>query len=381
MKKIMLLALTLIIGFNANAQLGGLVRKGLNKATEKVTKNNANSKQTTTESSSTKKSCSDDDLEALLNDADGSNGHSKVGKIEEPYVDANSSGAELSRALNYWLDKTEQAVFKKDVEWLCSDKAENSYDIMQMLRKRLADGKTDGFYYDKEKPRYSEVTRKVSALLLDGAPELGKPLTGNEYLVASIKWYIGKADNGGPNAKKYMVMKAADMRRRAFESGRYKDTPEVQQVTEQLKARWAKFDEAYKSKNAIDDPNLSYAQIVAAKDKKDQQEKADQQARIDASKKSLTAGSLDASLNAQILKVARKRMPETIKVVVENDSWSYKKNGIVIEYRFVSAWVISKDKDGNLVAHDYTFAQDYAGGGKYGAMRYNGIGLRTVYVK
>lgn len=376
MKKTILLAIALIIGLSADAQLKNAIRKGLNKVTEKIS-------QTTPQSGAgqgtTRTTSGDDDLEALLGEADGTRSSSSNGA--EPEINASSSGAEISRALNYWLDQTEQAVAKKDEEWLCSDKAEKAYDLIQMLRQRMADGKPDAYFYDKDKPRYSEVTSKVSALLLSGAPELGKPLSGNEYLVASIKWYISKAENGGPNAKKYMIMKAADMRRRAFESGRYSDTPEVQKVTEQLKAKWATFDEGFKAKHAIDDPSLSYAQIVAAKAQKDQQEQADRQAKIEGAKKSLTPGGLDASLNAQILKVARQRMPETIKVVVENDAWSYKKNGIVIEYRFVSAWVISKDKDGNLVAHDYTFAQDYAGNGKYGAMRYNGIGLRTVYVK
>lgn len=404
MKKIMLLvAFAIGFGATADAQIGKAIRKGVGKAVEKAT-NKAAEKVTGKVNSTTtqaveeateragisRKSSSDDDLEALLGEADATSGTSMTNKQlatelkkgkNEPHIDANSSGAEISRALGYWLDLTEYAVQQKDEEWLCSEKADNTYDLIMMLRQRKADGKTDGYFYDKDKPRYDEVTAKVSKLLLAGAPEKDKPLSGNDYLVASIKWYIDKADKGGANAKRYMIVKAADMRRRAFESGRYNDTPEVKQVTEELKTRWAKFDESYKTKNAIDDPNLTYDQIVAAKKQKDAQEKAERQAKINAAKQTLKAGGLNASLNAQILKVARQRMPETIKVVVENDAWSYKKNGIVIEYRFVSAWVVSKDKDGNLIAHDYTFAQDYKGGGKYGAMRYNGIGLRTVYVK
>jgi hypothetical protein len=45
------------------------------------------------------------------------------------------------------------------------------------------------------------------------------------------------------------------------------------------------------------------------------------------------------------------------------------------------AWAVYRNKKGKLEAHDYSFCQDYQGGGRYGALRYKGVGTTTVYVK
>ncbi|MBB3703044.1 hypothetical protein [Alloprevotella rava] len=91
----------------------------------------------------------------------------------------------------------------------------------------------------------------------------------------------------------------------------------------------------------------------------------------------LKAGAMDPQLNAQILRIMKQKDPSIIRVVVINDSWAVH----TLKDRVVMVWGIYKNKQGKLEAHDYSFCQDYQGGGKYGALRYKGIGVRTVYVK
>ncbi|EHG24106.1 hypothetical protein HMPREF9332_00307 [Alloprevotella rava F0323] len=91
----------------------------------------------------------------------------------------------------------------------------------------------------------------------------------------------------------------------------------------------------------------------------------------------LKAGAMDPQLNAQILRIMKQKDPSIIRVVVINDSWAVH----TLKDRAVMVWGIYKNKQGKLEAHDYSFCQDYQGGGKYGALRYKGIGVRTVYVK
>lgn len=96
----------------------------------------------------------------------------------------------------------------------------------------------------------------------------------------------------------------------------------------------------------------------------------------------LTPGAMHKQLNAQILSLIKKQDPEVIHVVVINDSWNVHYNGIVPTDRAVMAWAVYKDKKtGKMMAHDYSFCEDYQGGGKYGKLRYKGIGMRTVKVK
>ena len=91
----------------------------------------------------------------------------------------------------------------------------------------------------------------------------------------------------------------------------------------------------------------------------------------------LKPGAMNKQLNAQILRIMKHKDPSTIRVVVINDSWAVHQ----FKDRAVMAWVVYKNKKGKFEAHDYSFCQDYLGGGKYGVLRYKGIGVRTVYVK
>lgn len=96
----------------------------------------------------------------------------------------------------------------------------------------------------------------------------------------------------------------------------------------------------------------------------------------------LTPGAMHKQLNAQVLALIKKQDADVIRVVVINDSWQVHYNGTTPTDRAVMAWAVYKDKKtGKLTAHDYSFCEDYQGGGKYGKLRYKGIGLRTVLVK
>ena len=96
----------------------------------------------------------------------------------------------------------------------------------------------------------------------------------------------------------------------------------------------------------------------------------------------LTPGAMNKQLNAQVLALIKKQDASIIRVVVINDSWQVHYNGNTPTDRAVMAWAVYKDnKTGKLTAHDYSFCEDYQGGGKYGKLRYKGIGMRTVLVK
>lgn len=95
----------------------------------------------------------------------------------------------------------------------------------------------------------------------------------------------------------------------------------------------------------------------------------------------LKPSALDKQLNAQVLRIIRQQYPDIIRVVVINDAWKVHTNGIVPTDRAVMAWAVYRNKKGKLEAHDYSFCQDYQGGGRYGALRYKGVGTTTVYVK
>ena len=91
----------------------------------------------------------------------------------------------------------------------------------------------------------------------------------------------------------------------------------------------------------------------------------------------LKPGAMNKQLNAQILRIMKHKDPSTIRVVVINDSWAVHQ----FKDRAVMAWAVYRNKKGKLEAHDYSFCQDYQGGGRYGALRYKGVGTTTVYVK
>ena len=91
----------------------------------------------------------------------------------------------------------------------------------------------------------------------------------------------------------------------------------------------------------------------------------------------LKPGAMNKQLNAQILKIMKQKDPDVIRVVVISDSWTVHS----LKDRSVMAWAVYRNKKGKLEAHDYSFCQDYMGAGKYGSLRYKGIGTQTVYVK
>jgi hypothetical protein len=66
------------------------------------------------------------------------------------------------------------------------------------------------------------------------------------------------------------------------------------------------------------------------------------------------------------------------KVVINSSDWTVKKNELgVILYRIVSAVGIFKDYDGKCMYQEFTFRQDYAGGGKFdNAVKYNSYGSK-----
>lgn len=66
------------------------------------------------------------------------------------------------------------------------------------------------------------------------------------------------------------------------------------------------------------------------------------------------------------------------KVVINSSDWTVKKNELgVILYRIVSAVGIFKDYDGKCMYQEFTFRQDYTGGGKFDArIKYNSYGSK-----
>lgn len=73
----------------------------------------------------------------------------------------------------------------------------------------------------------------------------------------------------------------------------------------------------------------------------------------------------------------KQKDPSIIRVVVINDSWAEH----LLKDRSTIAWGGYNNKKGKFEAHDYSFCQDYQVGGKYGELRYKGIGVRTVCVR
>jgi hypothetical protein len=64
------------------------------------------------------------------------------------------------------------------------------------------------------------------------------------------------------------------------------------------------------------------------------------------------------------------------KVVINSTDWNVKKNDLgIILYRIVAAVGIFKDNDGKCKYQEFTFRQDYTGGGKFESkIKYNSYG-------
>lgn len=94
------------------------------------------------------------------------------------------------------------------------------------------------------------------------------------------------------------------------------------------------------------------------------------------------AGSLNGQLHAAALAIAKKRMNNVVDVVITRDAWDVKRNALgAILHRVAYGYYIVKDEQGRK-AVSHSWAQDYEGGGKYGALRHFGVGADgAFYIK
>ena len=388
MKAIMAALAIAVAGLNANAQFGNLGNRIKQKAKQAV----------------------ENKVESTVNNAVNSAVNGAVNKVEQtaqnavsnakqtinvaaeyktmanrPTVDKSSSISDKYAALDYWMNLQEYANKKKDVEWLTSDNGEESTKVINLILND-SNKENSSYSYEAEYNRYKTIASATHDILYDGEPTEGE---GSELLAAKLKWYVNKAKKGKENAKAYYTINGAAIRYLGFDSGKYSDTEEIQKQTKELvKLYENNVSDEYKAKYPNCNPTWSYDDIQTKKaeaQKAEEERKAaaaaKKKAQIEASKQTLKAGSLDKSLNAKVLKLAKQRVPGCIKVVVESSSWNVvRENGAIVR-RTVLAWVVTKDDSGNLVANDYGFAQEYLGGGKYDALRNYSIGVRKVYVK
>lgn len=309
-------------------------------------------------------------------------------QLNAPNPEAANDIDELYDAFEYWATLQEMANKKKDVEWLCSEKGEKMTDIYNMIANDNSKEVANWHSWSTAQERCSEVGKATRAILYDGYPDSKVTGEGNPYLAAALKWYVDKAKKGKINAKNYYTSNGSATRYLAFCTDRYTDDEAIEKQTKELRKLYDKMDEGYKAKYPNANPYKTYDEVkkeVAESRARVAKEKAEKEAKrkaeIEASKKTLKPGALNKSMNAKVLSVAKAKFPGVIKVVVENDTWTVKREGGTIARRTLLAWVVTKDSDGNLVAHDYGFAQDYMGGGKYGSLHHYSVGVRTVYVK
>lgn len=309
-------------------------------------------------------------------------------QLNAPNPEAARDIDELYDAFEYWAELQDMANKKKDVEWLCSEKGEKMSAVFNMIANDNSKDVARWHSWSSAQEKCSEVGKATRAILYEGYPDSKVTGEGNPFLAAALKWYVEKAKKGKANAKNYYTSNGAATRYLAFCTDRYTDDEAIEKQTKELRKLYDKMDEGYKAKYPNANPYLTFDQVKqemkeakekAAKAKAEKEAK--RKAEIEASKQTLKPGALNKSMNAQVLKVAKAKFPGVIKVVVENDSWSVKREGGAIARRTLLAWVVTKDSEGNLVAHDYGFAQDYMGGGKYGSLHHYSVGLRTVYVK
>lgn len=93
------------------------------------------------------------------------------------------------------------------------------------------------------------------------------------------------------------------------------------------------------------------------------------------------AGSMQASLKAQALQVAKAADKDVVDVIITSNSWDVKMKGLVPLLRNVYGYYLVKDEHG-IMAVSRAWTQDYQGGGKYGKMRAGGVGTTSpFYIK
>ncbi len=92
------------------------------------------------------------------------------------------------------------------------------------------------------------------------------------------------------------------------------------------------------------------------------------------------AGMSNPALEKQMLSVMEK-LPgwneKFNKAIITSSAWSVKKNELTgaILYRFISVVGTCKNADGTCFTQEFTFRQDYVGGGNYeGTAKYNSYG-------
>lgn len=295
---------------------------------------------------------------------------------------------DLYDAVNYWLDLQEMANKKKDIVWLAGEKGRQATNYYNELINDNSRNNARFNSFEETKKRFETIADASNALLYEGYPDR-TGVSDQEYMPMCLKWYVEKAKKNKGDAKEYYIVNGCAVRYLSFFSGRYTDSPEIQKQTKELIKLWDKLDASVREKNVNNDPHKSFQEIKDSRaeyDRKQAEEKArkeaERKAAIEASKQTLTPGALNKKLNAQVLALARNVEPGVIKVVIENNSWNVQRNALgAILRRTIMAWVVVKDADGNLIAKDYSFAQDYMGGGKYGKLKNRGVGVRSVYVK
>lgn len=90
--------------------------------------------------------------------------------------------------------------------------------------------------------------------------------------------------------------------------------------------------------------------------------------------------SLNGSLSGKALATAKKNYPGATQAVISGE-WDVKRDALGnIVRRCCSGWVITPDKLGKR-ASKVMWCQDYMGGGKYGELRFFGVGTETHYIK
>ncbi|MCQ2288330.1 MAG: hypothetical protein MJZ74_04465 [Muribaculaceae bacterium] len=391
--KVTLAAIAVVsFSFSADAQFGNLGNKIKNKAKQAVDNKVQSAKnQVENKVDRTIDNAVDKAVNTATNEAKKQLNMAVEYKtqLNAPDPEACKDIDELYDAFEYWATLQEMANKKKDVEWLCSDKGEQMGKVFNMIANDNSKDVARWHSWSTAQERMNGVAKATREILYAGYPK-AEDFNGNNnaYLAAALKWYVDKAKKGKKNAKQYYTSNGAATRYLAFCTDRYTDDEAIEKQTKELRKLYDQMDEAYKAKYPNANPYMTYEEVKA--DMKASQERAakakaekeaKRKAEIEASKQTLKPGALNKSMNAQVLKVAKAKFKGVIKVVVENDSWTVKREGGTIARRTLLAWVVTKDEEGNLVAHDYGFAQEYLGGGKYDSLRHYSVGLRTVYVK
>ena len=386
LKVLLATAVASCFSLNAEAQFGGLLNKAKNKAKE-VTKEVTN--DAVNKAANKVKDAAKGKVNEVINGTDSgtangtTTGTAAEQQAQRPVITANSSVPELIKAYYYWADLRDQAIKRKDLEWLCSPDGEQTTNlIVAMSNHKNAKGYKDEI--DAAKEHFNEQWNAFKEVKLAGKPAV--KITDNASLAQQLAWNVEMAKNGGPNVRRVFTTEACgtlflNLTRDGFST----ESPVAEQIQE-LQKLWDQLDPETQAKNAECNPYNTVEEMIAFKEKGReawQKEEAEREAKRKAALEEATktakelTGSMNAQWNAQVLKVAKERVPECTKVIVSSNSWDVKREAGVIKCRCIYAWVVMPDG----TATDYGFCQDYLGGGKYGNLRNYGIGLNKILVK